>query len=212
MRIIDCTLAIPEEQNGRPTIKNYGVTVPSGSRTYHAICHTIEMDGMSGTYLDFPGHIRETDDGHDAGSVEMEQFYLLETTVIRLNRQGRPPEITRLELEQTGTPVRGSALIIHALGEQNFLDFPKEADMPYFGESTFDWITATGIRLFASDVYEKQGDARGIFPALFRVGIAAVCHPVHLSAVPAPYTHCCAIFNRHPGAVQIPCRFFVVEP
>jgi kynurenine formamidase len=164
---------------------------------------------MTGTYIDFPGHIAEFDDGADAANYPIERLFMVETTFIRLDRAGKGREITAEELDAAGVEVRGDGLFIHARGETPWFESPK--DIPYYGPSAIDWIVARKIHLFLSDVYEKRPDQQGIFVELFRRRIACVCCMVNLSRVSQRYVKVCAIPLPAAGVKQVPCRLLVVE-
>ena len=94
MRIIDLTAEIPEIGK-RSVVK---IPMPDGN-CYKGVVYDFPLSSMSGTYLDFPGHIEEFDDGKDAANYPLKKLFLVETTVIRLKRNGLPREIDGKELE-----------------------------------------------------------------------------------------------------------------
>jgi kynurenine formamidase len=192
------------------SIENYTIPLSIQGEHFRAVCHRIHMDGMSGTYIDFPGHIAETDDGVDAADCPLDRLLMLEGTVIHLDRAGRGREVTAEELDAAGVAVKGDALVIHALGEKEFYDYSVET-IPYYGPSAIEWILSKDVRLFASDIYENKAELQGIFSELFRRGVATVCCPVNLRQVSETYPRVSAIPARMEGAVQLPCRCFVVE-
>ena len=209
MRIVDLThkIVFPSPEADK---EDYHIPLSIKGRAYKALCHKLRCDGMSGTYLDFPGHVVETDDGLHAGNCPLEDLFMLPATFLRLNREGKGREVTADALEAAGAEVRGKALIVHALGDRGFFDYTNDT-IPFFGDSAVGWILDKGVKVFASDIYENKLDPRGIFTELFAAGTAAVCCPVNLQAVRATYLRVCVVPLRMEGAVQLPCRFFVVE-
>ncbi|HRU05685.1 MAG TPA: cyclase family protein [Candidatus Brocadiia bacterium] len=209
MRVIDLTRSItfPAAVADK---RDYNIPLSIRGEKYTALCHRFDMDGMSGTYIDFPGHIAEFDNGQHAGNAPLEDLFVLDGTVIHLDRKGRGREVTAEELRATGVKVKGQALLIHALGHQDCAQV-DEATIPYFGPSAIQWIVSHPLRLFASDIYEKRPDLQGVFPELFRRGVCTVCMPANLDQLTQTYVRFCAIPARMEGVVQAPCRFFAVE-
>ena len=209
MRLVDLTLPIAFDTDDARR-EDYFLPLAIQGRAYRALCHRFAFDGMSGTYLDYPGHVAETDDGDHAGVCPLERLFMLPTTVIHLDRDPADRVVTAAELEGAGVEVRGEALIVHALGAKRFSDFNLET-IPYFGPDAIQWIVRHDLRLFASDIYENRHDLQGIFTELFVRGISCVCLPVDLHEIRETHPRCCAVPARMEGAVQLPCRFFVVE-
>ena len=210
MRIIDLTCPIESVQGGAPTASRHLVPLTIRGGKYSGVCYRLAMDGMSGTYMDFPGHIAEFDDGDDAGNFPIEKLFMLDTTVIHLRREGAGREVTADELEAAKIEVKGDVLIVHALGEKLWSDYDG-ASIPYFGPGAIRWIIGKQPRIFASDIYEKRPDQQGIFVELFRNRINCVCCPVNLDQIREIYPKSCIVPLKMPKVTQIPCRFFVVE-
>jgi len=209
MRVVDLTRSITFPATVADK-RDYTIPLSIHGERYTALCHRFDMDGMAGTYIDFPGHIAEFDDGQTASNVAIEDLFMMPGTVIHLNRANRGREVTGEELDAAGVEVKGQALIIHALGQQDCAQM-DEASIPYFGPSAIQWIVSHPLRLFASDIYEKRPDLQGIFSELFRRGVNTVCLPANLDQLRATYPRLCAIPARMEGVVQVPCRFFAVE-
>ena len=62
MTILDLTMDFHGERFPAE-IKREEMPLQSGLTKYTGIIYTITHDGMSGTYIDFPGHIAETECG-----------------------------------------------------------------------------------------------------------------------------------------------------
>lgn len=210
MRIIDLTLPIPATSDGQPTVQRYFVPLSIQGDRFQAVCYHLAMNGMSGTYVDFPGHIECFENGQDAGSARIEDLVMIETTVIHLDIEPGRREVTARDLEKSGVKVKGGVLIVHALGEKDASDYDMST-IPYFGKSAIAWIISSGVRAFASDIYEKRDDQQGIFSELFKRGIWTVCCPANLHRLKETYSRSCIVPLAMPGVTQLPCRFFVIE-
>jgi len=214
-QIIDLTLQIPDIESERilpstpledvRTIDTRIWHITQGERAYDARVHALHHWGMAGTYIDFPGHIAETDDGHNAATVPIERLFRLEACVIHLDRADGSGKIDVAELEQAlDTPLDAPAVIINALGERRFDDIEERS--VYLSIDVARWLVAAGVRLLVSDVYESSTDPQGVFPELFANGVYTVCSPVNLHAIRRPRVRLSALPLRQTGATQLPCR------
>jgi len=205
MRIIDLTAEIPETGK-RSVVK---IPTPEGN-CYKGVIYDFPLSSMSGTYLDFPGHIEEFYDGKDAANYPLKKLFLVETTVIKLKRKGMPREIDGKELENTGIAVKTPGLLIK-VDDWNQASPEEIAQAPFYGKSAIRWVVSKRINLFISNVYENHADRQGIFVEFFRAGITCVCVPVNLDRITRERIKICAIPLKIPGAVQLPCRLLAVE-
>jgi kynurenine formamidase len=172
---------------------------------YQARVHYFTFWGMAGTYIDFPGHIVETDDGQDAASVPAAALFRVDAAVVRLDLAARPGPVNAADLQagcrfQQPTP----GLLINALGNSRFDDVPERS--VYLSRDAVQWIVNRGTRLLVSDIYESNADPQDVFRTLFRAGIATVCLPAALGVVTSPRARLTALPLRIPGATQLPCR------
>ena len=215
MHFVDLTLPIPARQlqrntwrgRSRPvtTIRTRTWPIRQGPWRYRARVHDFHFWSMSGTYLDFPGHIRETDDGAGADRWPLARLYRVEAAVLRLDRADGSGGISAAALQAAGpAPVRGGALLINALGRRRF--DAVEPQSVYLLADAADWIARRGIRLLVSDVYESRMDPQNVFYRLFARGVAAVCQPIRLHRVQAPRVRLTVLPLILPGATQLPCR------
>lgn len=220
MQIIDLTLPIAtsEEEKLAPdapwqetdTIHARQWPIGEGDAAYTARVHYLSHWGMAGTYIDFPGHIVETDDGDDAASVPAEKLYRLQASVIRLDRASGSGRISAGELaEAAPKPAAGQALIVNALGSRRFDEIEDRS--VYFGRDAVRWIIDTGVHLLVSDVYESDTDPQGVFPDLFAAGVYTVCYPVNLHMITHPVVRVTALPLRFATATQLPCRVIVEQ-
>ena len=210
MRIIDLTQTVEPGRQGWTEVERYIHPLSVRGEAFRGVCYRMTVKGMLGTYLDFPGHIEEFDDGCHAGNAPIEDLAMLETTVIHLDPARHAREVTAAELDAAGVEVKGTALILHALGLKSLADFPRD-QAPYLDRSAIEWLIARRIRVIASDVYEKFPDQQGVFVELFRHGIWTVCEPVNLRLLTQSHCRTCVIPLRMTGLTQLPCRFFAVE-
>lgn len=201
MKIIDLT------SNVKEAYSTFSKKIVMPERIYNGIIHTFTLSSMSGTYIDFPGHIDEFKDGFNAENYPIEKLFMVDTTVIRLNRKGRDREITARELEETGIKVDTRCLLIDAGWEKAW----DSKDVFFYGKDAIDYLISQPIHLFISDVYENHSQPRGIFVKLFKAGISCVCIPANLKKISKTKIKICALPLKIPGAVQLPCRLLAVE-
>jgi len=200
MKIIDLSRKI----SGR--IERSFVPLRVKGKGYRGVIYQIGFSSMAGSYIDFPGHIAEFDNGLDAASYPPEKLFLVETTVIRLNRKGLPREIKVAELEKFG-PVSTPGLLVDT-GWKKDVYHPE---VYFYGEEAIAWIVSQKIRLFLSDVYENHARPRGVFVELFRAGISTVCLPDNLDKITRPRVKICVFPLPVAGLTQAPCRVLAVE-
>lgn len=201
--IVDLTLPIQSERGGRATATARDRPIGRGRSRYTAVVYDLVHDSMTGTYLDFPGHIRETDDGLDAATYPLERLFRIAGTVLHLDREDGSGAIGASELSRAAPEVRGGALVINALGRRRFDDIEEWS--VFLDRDAVDWIARSGIHLLVSDVYESR-DPWGVFLELFRHGISTVCYPIHLHRLTSPYVRLTVLPVRYPGVTQLPCR------
>jgi hypothetical protein len=160
---------------------------------------------MVGSYLDLPGHLKETDDGLTAENYPLDKLYEVPTVVAHLPRAGAHGKITAAELE-AACPVQpeGGALVIHALGAMSFWEMNPGQSVALTREACL-WMGERKIHLLVSDVYEHRTEKEGVFLHLFRAGISTVCLPVNLGELP-DQVKLTILAPRYPFATQFPCR------
>ncbi|MPM40788.1 hypothetical protein SDC9_87436 [bioreactor metagenome] len=183
-------------------IETRHVALKSASTAYTGVIYHFSGDSMQGTYIDFPGHILETDDGRRADSTDLADFYRMEAAVIRLDRADRPGGVSGAELEAAwgGIP-RTPAVIVNALGERGPMDIPERS--VWLELDAVEWLKRTGCRLLVSDIYESRA-LEGVFLKLFQAGIATVCEPDQLHKLTAPVVQLTVTFVKLP-VTQLPC-------
>ncbi|MDD3725872.1 MAG: cyclase family protein [Candidatus Ratteibacteria bacterium] len=205
MKIIDLTLDIKKEEYTTSIVK-----IPVSEQTYRGVIHNFTLSSMSGTYIDFPGHIEEFKDGIDAGNCPLEKLFMVDATLIRLERKGKGREISVAELEETGIKVNTGCLIIDTGWEkEHHFD---ATDIYFYGKDAIRWIASQSIHLFISDVYENHSEPRGIFVEFFKAGISTVCIPINLWKINKEKIKVCVLPLKIPGAVQVPCRLIAIVP
>ena len=230
MRLIDLTLPAPEQQAGEPTCRPDEWQLKAGTLPYTAMVYHYRHNSMAGTYIDFPGHIKETDDGVDAITYPLEKLYRVPAAVIHLNRasgsgrigaqeladacpQGRDASPRRPRLAQPGRlgeaslPQGAGALILNALGRLRFDEIVERS--VYLGKDAVEWIADRGFHLLVSDVYESNTDPQRVFNILFARRVSTVCCPVNLHLLTQPVVKLTALPLRFVKATQLPCRVVV---
>ncbi|MBE6356680.1 MAG: cyclase family protein [Lentisphaerae bacterium] len=204
MAVVDLTMDFIGERF-QPDIERSEKFLQSGKTAYTGVVYKITHDGMSGTYIDFPGHIAETDNGIYADNCPLEKVYRVPASVIHLDHRSGDGAVSAAELETAfGGKVSTEALIINALGS-NANAGEIELRSVYLDDSAVDWIIASNCKLLVSDIYESEA-LHGVFLKLFGAGIITVCLPVNLWKLTAPQVQLTALFARMPQVTQLPCR------
>lgn len=201
MNLVDLTQPIGAG-NEQMRVSVRKVALRSDKTAYTGMVYDFAGDSMQGSYIDFPGHILETDDGRRADTVDLADFYRMDASVIRLNRLSGSGGITASELEQAAggrpdTPV----VIINALGEADPLDIAPRS--VWLTLDAVDWLIGCNCRLVVSDVYESTA-LEGVFLKLFAAKIAAVCIPRRLGLLPASRVKLTVSFAKI-AVTQLPC-------
>lgn len=183
------------------------VPLESANTRYTGVIYRIAESSMLGTYIDFPGHIRETDNGVDAGNFPVRELYRAPASVIRLDRDHGP--VSGAELEAAfGGKVHTPVLVINALGARDETELPFR--IVYLDHSALDWIIACGVRYLISDVYESQA-LHGVFLKLFQAGVTTICCPANLAALHCGEVKITCLFLPLAGVTQIPCRLIAEQ-
>lgn len=202
MSVIDLTCAFPPGADDKVRLKE--IPLKSAKTAYTGMVYDVEFNSMDGSYIDLPGHIRETDTGERADNIDPAQFYRIPCSVIRLNRTGGSGAVSGSELEQAfGGRVATPALMINALGPLEPCDIDQRSVWLDF--SALDWMISCGIRLLVSDIFESR-TLDGVFLKLFQAGISTVCEPRGMSRIRSKQVELTVLFPKFPGLTQIPCR------
>lgn len=203
MVIVDLTSPYQGRHSQPQTIVEE-VPLRSASTSYTGLIYHLTSDSMQGTYLDLPGHIKETDDGRRTYNIPAEEIYRRPATVLRLARPSLPGAVTGDDLQQAlGTRTCQPTIIINALGEKN--TFAVEPRTVFLDDSAVQWIIRQNCKMLISDIYESKA-LHGVFLQLFQAGIATVCEPCNLAMLTAPEVLITILFPLWPGLTQIPCR------
>ncbi|MFH1475991.1 MAG: cyclase family protein [Verrucomicrobiota bacterium] len=201
MALIDLSLPVPVQMpDGSVTAAREELRI----QNYTGMIYHFRHDSMAGTYIDFPGHIKETTDGFDAANYPFEKLFRVKATVIHLDRAGGSGAVTAMELAAAcPKPFRGQALVLNALGVRRFDAI--ESRSVWLGRDARRWIIERKIHLLVSDIYESQA-LEGVFLDLFGAGITTVCLPINLAALTTPYVRLTALPLRFETVTQLPCR------
>ena len=185
-----------------PEIVSREVPLKSDKTEYTGVVYNISTSTMMGSYIDFPGHIKETDDGVNGANCDLADFTGMSATVIHLDRAGEPGGVSAEDLEKAcgGVPDT-QAVIINALGSVGSFDIPPRS--VYLTLDAVEWLKATPCRLLVSDIYESTA-LEGVFLKLFEAGISTVCEPANLHKLPSGKVKLTVHFAKIP-ITQLPC-------
>jgi kynurenine formamidase len=177
----------------------------SEQTSYTGITYDFSINSMAGTYIDFPGHIKETDNNKDAENYPIEKLYRRSATVIHLDRKSGSGAVTAKELQTAlaATTIETPILIVNALGNRRFDDIEKRS--VYLTMDAVDWIISTGIEILVSDIYESPA-LNGVFLELFKNGISTVCNPVNINKLNCTKCNLTILPLKMRGITQLPCR------
>jgi kynurenine formamidase len=203
MKLIDLTFEHGLPPAGKFDAKEYKIALESPGIKYTGVCYNFEINSMAGTYLDFPGHIAETNDGQDAENYPLEKLFRRSAKVIHLDRSEGAVSAEDLRKSCPLKLNKGDALIINALGERQFYEVEKQ--IVYLDKSAVDWIVDQGVEMLISDIYESN-KLLGVFYYLFEAGISTICYPVNLDKLTAPEVKITALSLPARKVTQIPCR------
>ena len=157
---------------------------------------------MMGSYIDFPGHIKETDDGVNGANADLADFTNMSAAVIHFDRAEQPGGITADDLEKAYGGVPDThAVIINALGSVSSFDIPPRS--VYLTLNAVEWLKKTPCKLLVSDIYESTA-LEGVFLKLFEAGISTVCEPANLHKLPSGKVKLTVHFAKIP-ITQLPC-------
>ncbi|OGV46664.1 MAG: hypothetical protein A2017_13730 [Lentisphaerae bacterium GWF2_44_16] len=206
MKIIDLSLPVTEKK-GREGFSAALVEkiIFSNGVQYTGIMYDLVLGSMAGTYIDFPGHIKETDDGFDALNYPIEKLYRIESAVIHLDRKSNSGAVNSDDLKNAcgKNKISEKALIINALGKKRFNEVDERS--VYLSSDAVRWIVESGIHLLVSDIYESK-EIHGVFYDLFKAGISTVCCPVNLHLLDSPRCMLSVFAPPLKGITQLPCR------
>ncbi len=216
MHLIDMTLPIGATEyakvqvndcvTAQKTIETHIWHLQQDKVKYDARVHWFHHWGMSGTYIDLPGHIVETDDGKRADNLPLECLYRLPATRIQLDKASGAGRISADELASAAenNPAPGGALVLNALGRKQFDQISERS--VYLGRDAVEWLLQFDIKLFISDVYESNQSPQGVFSLFFAAGICTICNPINLWQLPSNSFFITALPLRFADATQLPCR------
>jgi kynurenine formamidase len=203
MRVVDLSMAMSE--SGDYSFEEKLIPISSGGVKYNGVVYDFKINSMCGTYLDLPGHIRETDDGADTANYPVEKLYRVDSAVIHLDRADVSGAVTAEDLIRAwgDESPRCGAVIVNALGRRRF-DAVAERSV-FLSLCAVDWIIGSGAHLLVSDIYESP-EIHGVFYRLFEAGVSTVCLPVNLHKLDTPRCKVSVFAPPAARVTQIPCR------
>jgi len=206
MSILDLTTSAAQRNwNGALDyeLSNRLVHLHSNACQYTGVCHHLDIHSMVGTYIDFPGHIQETDNGLDASNYPIDKLYRQAAHVIHLDRASGSGAVTAEDLRAAaGGDVKTDVLIINALGHKQTREIAQRS--VWLTMDAVEWIASTGCHILVSDIFESTA-LEGVFLKLFERGISTVCEPWDLFKLPNE-VRVSIFFLQVPQMKQIPCR------
>ena len=206
MARIDLTLPVPASAEAPRPFRLEERIIHSGQTAYTGMVYHYAHDSMVGTYLDLPGHIKETDDGLDAESYPLEKLFRITAGVVHLKRESGSGAVHAEELAAALPARTGNwdALIVNALGERRFDEIDERT--VWLAVDAVEWIISTGVHLLVADIYESTPELTGVFDRLFKAGLSTVCCPINLHLLTAPTVKLTVLPARFRGVTQLPCR------
>jgi kynurenine formamidase len=205
MKLVDLTLPTPPRENNHPLVVTDEWLLSAKEMSYTGMVYHFNHWSMSGTYIDFPGHIKELDDGMDASNYPLEKLCEVESVLLRLDRDPYSGKIHAEELESAcGVKGKIGGVIVHALGDKRFDEIP--GCTVSFAADAIAWMVNKGVHLLVSDVYENSNEPENVFWHLFSAGISTVCVPDNLNQLHGKTVNLTVLFPRFPKVTQLPCR------
>ncbi len=177
------------------------ISLRSDRIAYTGVVYDFRFGSMTGSYIDFPGHIRETSDGIHAGNLPLSKLYRVPATLLRPNRSGKGISAAELS-EARGKLPPTPCLVIHGKAGT---DVPLISREIYLKMEAVSWIIESGCRLLVSDTYESES-LDGVFLKLFEAGIITVCMPVNLGKLTSQEMKITVFTPLMDGVFQVPCR------
>jgi kynurenine formamidase len=196
MKLIDLTLPWSSIETDEQL-----VPLKSAIKAYTGVVYDFKLNSMTGSYIDFPGHIRETANGMHAGNFPLSALYRVPATLLRPKRSGGGITAAGLA-EARGNLSPTNCLVIHGKAGTDVSLISRGI---YLTMEAVDWIIDSGCRLLVSDTYESER-LDGVFLKLFGAGISTVCMPVNLDKLTSQVMKISVFTPLLNGIVQIPCR------
>lgn len=186
----------------QPEITRREVALKSERTRYTGVVYNLNTTTMMGSYIDFPGHIKETDNGMTGANADLSDFAGIPCTVIHFDRAAVPGGISAADLEAAcGGMPDTPAVIINALGATPSFDIEQRS--VYLELDAVEWLKNTPCKLLISDVYESKA-LEGVFLKLFEGGISTICEPANLHKLPSGQVKITVLFPKIP-VTQLPC-------
>lgn len=205
MKVVDLTMIMPASNRAGQTVETSERLLTFANGSYRAVEHRFAFTSTDGTYIDFPGHIKEADDGLRSENCPLEKLYRVKSAVIRLDRESGSGAVSADDLAAAAPDLRGcGGMVINALGRRRFDQISNRS--VWLTPDAGEWIVSTGIYLFVSDIYERDPGLTGIFAILFKGGVSTICCPGHLHMLTSPHVLLTALPPRFGGGTQVPCR------
>ncbi len=204
-RLVDCSMIMNSDHKFKADVTPSLVELTIRSRQFQATAYEISHHSLCGTYIDFPGHIVQTDDGMDSACYPVERLFRLRSAVIHLDRADKPGPVTAAELQSASPGTSGcGALVINALGIRRFDEITDGSI--WLDDDAAKWIIDSGVHIVMSDVYKRLPELNTVFSDLFAARISTVCDPVNLHRLTDPHVLLTVMPMSFQKVNQIPCR------
>ena len=170
MTVIDLSLPLNALPEAHASASMEEVALSSNGLSYTGLIYDLHLSSMAGTYIDFPGHIKETDDGEDSASFQIEKLCQVTAKVIHLDRPDASGAISASDLAEAGGGEKeADALIINALGSRRFDDIvERSVYLDGSDDKSVQHVTdfpagkryeLLGVKLFADGAMGSRGAA-----------------------------------------------------
>lgn len=206
MKIIDLTA--PFSDSTETSLRE--VPLRSDKTAYTGMVYRFNHESMATTYLDLPGHIRETDDGRNGENLNIADYYRQPARLLRI-----PPRTGGITPDDLKKAAGGKKIlpftIIHSFGRKDDGNDPQR--LTYLTLESCDFLIGAGVKVLLSDAWESRA-LEGVFLRLFSHGVSTICN-LHrmwelpedrdflLNVIPLPYPG---------GATQLLARVFAEIP
>jgi len=214
MTVIDISapLQVNERRYEYSNVTCTELPLKSANTAYTGMVYDLAMGAMASSYIDLPGHIKETDDGQDGATADIRQYYRVPSRVIHFDYPSGHGAIDAPELEAAlGGRPDTAGLIINALGARHQQQHDFDVRSVYLTLEAVKWIADSGVRVVLSDVYESKA-LDGVFLEFFKRGVATICEGRNMDRISGDFVYLTALFLPWPGVTQLPCRLIAETP
>lgn len=171
----------------------------------------ITMVANTGTYLDTPHH--RFDGGADLSATALDR--LADLPAVSVAASSRAVSAATLDAALGGTPLAGTAVLVHTGWDRHWGTTEYGADAPFLTRDAVDWLVGRGPALVGIDSVNIDDIAdldRPAHTGLLGAGILIVEHLTALDRLPAAGFRFFAVPPRVVGMGTFPVRAFAIVP